>query len=113
MADLSKFIQERSDPNFSTSLNFSSQVVQNVSKLPKNLYSKGAICPSPQISHSLPIRKMFQSFTITQQRAYSLNGTDITTLRERPKYYAMSAFAWALGTNIGVGFSFIIPPQKE
>lgn len=29
--------------------------------------------------------------------------SDITTLRERPKYLAMGAFAWALGTNIGVG----------
>jgi MFS family permease len=28
--------------------------------------------------------------------------SDITTLRERPKYLAMGAFAWALGTNIGV-----------
>jgi MFS family permease len=28
--------------------------------------------------------------------------TDITTLRERPKYISMSAFAWALGANIGV-----------
>jgi MFS family permease len=29
--------------------------------------------------------------------------SDTTTLRERPKYLAMGAFAWALGTNIGVG----------
>ena len=29
---------------------------------------------------------------------------DITTLRERPKYLAMNAFAWALGTNTGVSF---------
>lgn len=29
--------------------------------------------------------------------------SDITTLRERPKYLSMGAFAWALGTNIGVG----------
>ena len=28
--------------------------------------------------------------------------SDITTLRERPKFLAMIAFAWALGTNIGV-----------
>ncbi|KAL6689618.1 major facilitator superfamily domain-containing protein [Trichoderma pleuroticola] len=28
--------------------------------------------------------------------------SDITTLRERPKYLSMGAFAWALGTNIGV-----------
>ncbi|TVY35697.1 Efflux pump [Lachnellula occidentalis] len=28
--------------------------------------------------------------------------SDITTLRERPKFLAMGAFAWALGTNIGV-----------
>lgn len=28
--------------------------------------------------------------------------SDMTTLRERPKFLAMSAFAWALGTNIGV-----------
>lgn len=28
--------------------------------------------------------------------------SDITTLRERPKYLALGAFAWALGTNIGV-----------
>ena len=28
--------------------------------------------------------------------------SDITTLRERPKFLAMAAFAWALGTNIGV-----------
>jgi MFS family permease len=30
--------------------------------------------------------------------------SDITTLRERPKFLAMGAFAWALGTNIGVRF---------
>jgi MFS family permease len=28
--------------------------------------------------------------------------SDLTTLRERPKFLAMGAFAWALGTNIGV-----------
>ncbi|TVY19679.1 Efflux pump FUS6 [Lachnellula arida] len=28
--------------------------------------------------------------------------SDITTLRERPKFLAMGAFVWALGTNIGV-----------
>jgi MFS family permease len=28
--------------------------------------------------------------------------SDITTLSERPKYLAIVAFAWALGTNIGV-----------
>jgi MFS family permease len=28
--------------------------------------------------------------------------SDITTLRERPKFLAIGAFAWALGTNIGV-----------
>jgi MFS family permease len=28
--------------------------------------------------------------------------SDMTTLRERPKFLAMGAFAWALGTNIGV-----------
>ncbi|TVY81133.1 Efflux pump FUS6, partial [Lachnellula suecica] len=28
--------------------------------------------------------------------------SDITTLRERPKFLAMGEFAWALGTNIGV-----------
>ena len=32
--------------------------------------------------------------------------SDITTLRERPKFLAMGAFAWALGTNIGVNFPF-------
>ncbi len=36
--------------------------------------------------------------------------SDITTLRERPKYMAMGAFAWALGTNIGVGFPLLSPP---
>lgn len=30
--------------------------------------------------------------------------SDITTLRERPKYLALGAFAWALGTNIGVRY---------
>jgi MFS family permease len=29
--------------------------------------------------------------------------SDITTLRERPRFLAIGAFAWALGTNIGVG----------
>ena len=29
--------------------------------------------------------------------------SDITTLRERPGFLAICAFAWALGTNIGVG----------
>jgi MFS family permease len=28
--------------------------------------------------------------------------TDIVSMRERGKYTAMTAFAWALGTNIGV-----------
>ncbi|KAH8796991.1 hypothetical protein F5882DRAFT_458569 [Hyaloscypha sp. PMI_1271] len=28
--------------------------------------------------------------------------SDITTLRDRPKFLIMGAFAWALGTNIGV-----------
>jgi MFS family permease len=28
--------------------------------------------------------------------------SDITTLRDRPKFLVMGAFAWALGTNIGV-----------
>jgi hypothetical protein len=28
--------------------------------------------------------------------------SDMTSLRERPKYLAIGAFAWALGTNIGV-----------
>jgi MFS family permease len=28
--------------------------------------------------------------------------SDITTLSERPKFLAIVAFAWALGTNIGV-----------
>jgi MFS family permease len=31
--------------------------------------------------------------------------SDITTLRERPKFLAMGAFAWALGTNIGVSYT--------
>jgi MFS family permease len=31
--------------------------------------------------------------------------SDITTLRERPKFLAMGAFVWALGTNIGVSTS--------
>jgi MFS family permease len=31
--------------------------------------------------------------------------SDITTLRERPKFLAMGAFAWALGTNIGVSYA--------
>jgi MFS family permease len=30
--------------------------------------------------------------------------SDITTLSERPKYLAIVAFAWALGTNIGVRY---------
>jgi hypothetical protein len=75
LADLLKFIQKYSDPMFPPSLNFSSQNAQKISTLPKNPYSKGAICPIPQISHSLPIRNVSQSFTITQQRAYSLNGS--------------------------------------
>ena len=39
--------------------------------------------------------------------------SDITTLRERPKFLAMGAFAWALGTNIGVSTSAsnLIAPQ--
>jgi len=33
--------------------------------------------------------------------------SDITTLRERPKFLSMGAFAWALGTNIGVGLRLV------
>jgi MFS family permease len=37
--------------------------------------------------------------------------SDITTLRERPKFLAMGAFAWALGTNIGV--SVLVVPLRR
>lgn len=39
--------------------------------------------------------------------------SDITTLRERPNFLAMGAFAWALGTNIGVSSSLQVARDES